>query len=205
MKKTVMAAVIAGVMLLSGCSGVSQDEYNSLVEEKVRLEADNSSLQSDNSKLESEKSKATSENAELQGLIKANEEEIAQLQNEIKATISLDDFETALSILAHPKSEILSSDFTSDPSGATLGQYIYSDLTVCFVMQCPAMAKSTLAGVLKENETLFADTVNDLEMKGGIIVYKNISRENICCFIMTPEGNKWIWFDEDLQKAFETL
>lgn len=44
MKKTVMAAVIAVVMLLSGCSGVSQDEYNSLLEENSKLKESNSSI-----------------------------------------------------------------------------------------------------------------------------------------------------------------
>jgi len=66
MKKSVLAAALAGVMLLSGCSGVSQDEYNSLLEEKTKLETENSSLKSDNSKLESESSTLKSENESLQ-------------------------------------------------------------------------------------------------------------------------------------------
>ncbi len=43
MKKSVMAAALAGVMLLSGCSGVSQDEYNSLLEENSKLKESSSS------------------------------------------------------------------------------------------------------------------------------------------------------------------
>ncbi len=43
MKKSVLAGVLAAVMLLSGCSGVSQDEYNSLLEENSKLKENSSS------------------------------------------------------------------------------------------------------------------------------------------------------------------
>lgn len=49
MKKSVLAAAIAGVMLLSGCSGVSQDEYNSLLEENSKLKESSSSSESTSS------------------------------------------------------------------------------------------------------------------------------------------------------------
>lgn len=51
MKKSVLAAALVGVMLLSGCSGVSQDEYNSLLEENSKLKEENNSLQSQNDSL----------------------------------------------------------------------------------------------------------------------------------------------------------
>lgn len=46
MKKLVLAAALAGIMLLSGCSGVSQDEYNSLLEENSKLKESSSSSES---------------------------------------------------------------------------------------------------------------------------------------------------------------
>lgn len=49
MKKSVIAAAFAGIMFLSGCSGVSQDEYNSLIEENSKLKESSSSLESTSS------------------------------------------------------------------------------------------------------------------------------------------------------------
>lgn len=60
MKKLVMAAALAGVVLLSGCSGVSQDEYNSLVEENSRLQSENTSLQNNSSEKTSNEENSTS-------------------------------------------------------------------------------------------------------------------------------------------------
>lgn len=44
MKKSVIAAVLAAVMLLSGCSGVSEESYNSVVAENSQLKEENSEL-----------------------------------------------------------------------------------------------------------------------------------------------------------------
>jgi len=60
MKKSVLAAALAGVMLLSGCSGVSQDEYNSLLEENSRLQSENTSLQNNSSEKTSNEENSTS-------------------------------------------------------------------------------------------------------------------------------------------------
>ncbi len=49
MRKSVLAAALAAVMLLSGCSGVSQEEYNSLLEENSILKESSSSSPSANS------------------------------------------------------------------------------------------------------------------------------------------------------------
>lgn len=73
MKKSVLAATLAGVMLLSGCSEVSQDEYNSLLEENSRLktnitllENDIHSLQLENATLSQEKESLRIDNIVLQ-------------------------------------------------------------------------------------------------------------------------------------------
>lgn len=44
MKKSIAAAALAVSLLLSGCSGVSQEDYNSLLEENTRLLEENSEL-----------------------------------------------------------------------------------------------------------------------------------------------------------------
>lgn len=64
MKKSLFAATLAGVMLLVGCSGVSQESYNSVV-------AENESLKSEKESLEV-KSDATSENKDYYKIVALN-------------------------------------------------------------------------------------------------------------------------------------
>lgn len=45
MKKSIIAAALAGVVLLSGCSNVSEESYNSVVAENEKLKSENTSLQ----------------------------------------------------------------------------------------------------------------------------------------------------------------
>lgn len=76
MKKSIIAAALAGVMLLTGCSGVSEESYNSVV-------AENEKLKSEKSALESEKTKATSENADLQAKVADLEQQNSELQDQL--------------------------------------------------------------------------------------------------------------------------
>lgn len=61
MKKTIFALCVCTCVLLSGCSGVSQEEYNSLKEQNsdlnshiIELELENRRLESDNADLQAE-------------------------------------------------------------------------------------------------------------------------------------------------------
>ncbi len=67
MRKSVLAGALAAVMLLSGCSGVSQEEYNSLLEENSHLMSENTSLKDNNLNLENinnaESSTSSTENS----------------------------------------------------------------------------------------------------------------------------------------------
>ncbi len=65
MKKMVLAAALAGAMLLSGCSGVSQDEYNSLSKENSRLVTVVSSLETENSNYKSANSSLIAEKSQI--------------------------------------------------------------------------------------------------------------------------------------------
>lgn len=78
MKKSILAAALAAVMLLSGCSGVSEESYNSVV-------AENTNLQSEKSALESEKSKIASENTELKAKIAELEKQNSELRDELNS------------------------------------------------------------------------------------------------------------------------
>lgn len=65
MKKAIFAAALAAIVLLSGCSGVSQENYNSLVTENESIKSENSKLESENSSLKSENASLQEENSSL--------------------------------------------------------------------------------------------------------------------------------------------
>lgn len=88
MKKSVLAAALAGVMLLSGCSGVSQDEYNSLVEA-------NSSLSSRNNVLTQKVSEQESANSSLSEANSQMSAEYEQLKKDAEPYLKLSEAERA--------------------------------------------------------------------------------------------------------------
>lgn len=88
MKKMVLATALAGVMLLSGCSGVSQDEYNSLVEA-------NSSLSSRNNVLTQKVSEQESANSSLSEANSQMFTEYEQLKKDAEPYLKLSEAERA--------------------------------------------------------------------------------------------------------------
>lgn len=88
MRKTVLAGALAAVMLLSGCSGVSQEEYNSLLEENLRLLSQNEEL---SSKLDRQLSNNTSYYAENKRIT----EEYEQLKKDAEPYLQLSEAERA--------------------------------------------------------------------------------------------------------------
>lgn len=79
MKKGLLSAILVAVLLVSGCSsGVSQESYNSVVEENSKLQSDNKSLQEKNNSLENDvailEEKALKENE-----IRFNSEQIIKI------------------------------------------------------------------------------------------------------------------------------
>ncbi len=204
MKKSVLAGMLAAVMLLSGCSGVSQDEYNSLLEEKARLETENSSLQSTNSKLESEKSKATSENTELQGKVteleKQNSENATLMEELQENNVPLEIVDILLLTFAHSENEILSKDYSE-----TLQQYIYSNMAVCHIINTPTyLPPKNLANIIKGQETSL-DTAVDLGASSYAMLFKSYDRKNVACFWTDGKQSGWIWFDKDVKAAYDVL
>lgn len=61
MKKSILTAILAGVMLLSGCSGVSEESYNSVVAENEKLKSENSKLESKSNSLQEENNTSNSD------------------------------------------------------------------------------------------------------------------------------------------------
>ncbi len=88
MRKSVFACALAAVMLLSGCSGVSQDEFNSLLEE-------NSQLSSKNEELTSTLDVQLSTNTSLSEENKQITEEYEQLKKEAEPYLQLSEAERA--------------------------------------------------------------------------------------------------------------
>lgn len=203
MKKSVIAAALAGVMFLSGCSGVSQNEYNSLLEENEALKSENSSLTAKNSEL-------TSASKTNEDLLKQREQEITELKAEkdkiINESISINDLNDIIATAVHPKNEISSSNYQKDDNGIGLGQFTYTDLTASMIFETPYMDNSSLANVLKNSEASFEATLGDTAARGVVVLYRNPTRQNLCIYLFTSkEKAKWIWFDEELKAEYEAL
>lgn len=82
MKKQFIAAVLAGAVLLSGCSGVSQESYNSVVAENeslktkvTEMQATNNSLTTNNNELANKRDELANECDELTSKYEALEKE----------------------------------------------------------------------------------------------------------------------------------
>lgn len=65
MKKTIFALCLCTCVLISGCSGVSQEEYNSLKEQNSDLSNKAFELEIENNRLQSENADLQAENGEL--------------------------------------------------------------------------------------------------------------------------------------------
>lgn len=68
MKKGI-AFLLAAIMLLAGCSGMSEESYNSVVSENEKLKSRKSSLESEYNSLKSENERLKAENESLQAEI----------------------------------------------------------------------------------------------------------------------------------------
>lgn len=98
MKKSIFAVTICSCLLLSGCSGVSQEEYSSMLSANSKLEADNTDLQNEYSDLESkynsllsERDSLKKENDNLNSQVQELESKCESLSSDIgKLTDELD-------------------------------------------------------------------------------------------------------------------
>lgn len=104
MKKSLIAAALAASLLLSGCSGVSQEEYNSLVEENSRLQAENSSLQSQYDKL-------NIEYAATNDLLESYGEEIYNLKLQLKSQTQSETSDDSTDLTAPEEVKVYEDDF----------------------------------------------------------------------------------------------
>lgn len=197
MKKSILTAILAGVMLLSGCSGVSEESYNSVVAENTKLQSEKSSLESEKSKIEGENSELQSKIAELEQQNSDNEALIAELE---KDNVPLEVVDLLLKTLAHSENEIFNSQYADN-----LQQYVYTDLSGCHIYNIPAnLPASSIAGTLKGYE----GTLDDFKgsgMSSYVFLFKSYVKANICCYWTDGKQSGWVWFDSDVRAEFEKL
>lgn len=105
MRKSVLAAALAAVVMLSGCSGVSQENYNLLVEENSRLQSENSALQGANSRLEQENKAAEDRNKNATDAYNTLKEEYDALKEETAPYMELSEAERAAEVERLKKEE----------------------------------------------------------------------------------------------------
>lgn len=133
MKKRIFAIALCSCLLLSGCSGVSREEYNSMLSANSKLEADNSELQNECSDLESkynsllsERDSLKNENDDLNIQVQELESKCESLSSDIgKITDELDDANAKISELSSglQESESNSESSISEEKNSILAQF----------------------------------------------------------------------------------
>lgn len=197
MKKSILTAILAGVMLLSGCSGVSEESYNSVVAENTKLQSEKSSLESEKSKIEGENSELQSKIAELEQQNSDNEALIEELE---KDNVPLEIVDLILKATVHFKSEILEE--TGSDGAQT---YIYTDLSVCSILKLPSyLPPDIIAETLKEQEETLRD-VGQIGTSSYAVLIKSYDFKNITCYWSNGKQSGWVWFDNEVRAEFEKL
>lgn len=93
MKKSVLAVALVAMVMLSGCSGVSQEEYNSLVAENSRLQEANTSLENENKEAQTRNDHLVKSYNALQEDYDKLENKYSNLESQTKDWINFSDTE----------------------------------------------------------------------------------------------------------------
>lgn len=134
MKKGLLSAILAAVLLVSGCSsGVSQESYNSVVEENTKLQSEKSSLEAESSVLQSESS--TTHNI---GSVNESEEAQSTSNSSNDETNSLQEYIDSGKIIVSPSTGVIwayseeLNGFTADVSSGVLKKLDNEDEIIQF-------------------------------------------------------------------------
>lgn len=184
MKKVFLSAILAAVLLVSGCSsGVSQESYNSVVEENSRLLEQNKNLNNSKDDLSSENEKLNSQNKELLN-------QLEQLQQETAGWVKLNDTEKQIKqaeaeIKLKDTVQTLTEIEKEEKRRLTEGTKVYEDnyITVNFwgIGKCPEFSNKESIIFLVENKTeipltFFSDCVSlDAIDVGHLTNYDSVS------------------------------
>lgn len=178
-----MAAALAGVMLFSGCSGVSQDEYNSLLEENSRLQSQMESSSFENS------SNTSSNNNEKKIIDMAND----LMQSGIEPRKHLSDRNSVL--------------------GYTSEWYIYDKDYAIYMQQFDDLSDNDIANamyIITQWHKLGVDTYDSdgIDWEADYLVYKRKDGTVIACekYVNEKNGdysNSMEWSDERVKSEYE--
>lgn len=189
MKKFLSVILCAAVVMATGCSGVSQGEYNSVFEEKTELKHDNEKLQDEIANLQSELDTLKSEKTEL-------EQQYERLQAKSDATDYCFDIQTWM--LGRPQSAITKKEVSKYDDNVDLETTYYiegNDFTIKMVHTI----KDTLSPVstaihIFSYEKAVADGIEELlddQLKEFVIIYRNYN-EGLGSVIMSS-----FWYLDD--------
>ncbi len=176
MKKIFSIILCATVVLTTGCSDVSQGEYNSLFEEKTELKNDNEKLQSEIANLHSELDTLKSEKTEL-------ERQHERLQAKSDATDYCFDIDAWM--LGRPQSTIVQNEVSKYDDDIDLETTIYMEGTN-FTTKMVHTIKDTVSPALTaihivSYEKATADGIGNLlddNLREYVIIYRNYNDGN---------------------------
>ncbi|MCH5206430.1 MAG: hypothetical protein J1F09_05705 [Oscillospiraceae bacterium] len=206
MKKIFAVLLCLAVVLAAGCSsGVSQEEYDALVEENSQLKSDNSDLLGTKNSLTKEINSLESEKTEL-------EQEINDLKNNHSSLDYCLDISTWM--LGRPQSTVhLSDGYELEITGTTVEAVLFDEnfeLTEKIVITFKRTLPSQLIAQFMKS---FEDTYNlsDMIEKGlteGVVIYRYDDGAVIMShFWYLRDGieNKKVWSDPgmDVMEKFE--
>ena len=172
MKKVVVSLLaVVSIILTSGCSGVSQEEYNSLVEENSKLQSDYESIKSEKDKLVNDIDTLQSEKDELQ---KTLDQENSQ-SNELYYCFDIETW-----MLGRPQSAVKQNEVSKYDDDVDLETTYYmegSQFTVKVVHTIKDTLSPTLTAIhILSYEKAAADKIGNLlddELKEYVIIYRN--------------------------------
>lgn len=174
MKKFVISLLaVVAVAFSSGCSGVTQNEYDSLTEENSQLKATNESLLNEKNDLVKEYE-----------ALKAEKEELEQSNNSNINNNSPDDFDYCFDIqtwmLGRPQSTIVKNEvskYTDDVNLETTYYWENSELTVKMVHTIKDTLSSNLTAIhIYSYEKAASEDMEELlddKLKEYVIIYRN--------------------------------
>ena len=184
MKKIFSIILCAAVILMTGCSGVSQNEYNSVFEEKTSLKYDNEKLQSEIANLQGK-------NADLQSELDTLKSENGILQQKFDEEVekhSAQDYCADISnwMLGRPQASVMKNETSKYDENVDLETTYYfegSELTAKLVYTIKDTVSTVKAAIYisayeKAANDGMADLMGDL-LNEFVIIYRHSSGDVI--------------------------
>lgn len=190
MKKFLSIILYVAVVLTTGCSGVSQEDYNSLVEENSQLKADNERILSEKNDLAKEKSALQSEKDNLK-----------QKYDDEVDKHNIQDYCEDISnwMLGRPQSSILKSETSTYDENVNLETTYYYENSI-FTAKLVYTIKNTVSPLeaavyISSYEKAMAEGMTDLmddTLEEFVIIYRHSNGSVIKTVFWYKDGNNAI-------------